>query len=144
MPSFNDMHYHAIRQQVRRVVMALGEERTDKGLTAFEDGHSNWSDCFFARALKGEVNLNVEGEAGVARVLGLTRQDGGLNLIPVRIVYHAFDSASRMVSRNEMQQIITDIRDETRPDEVMRLLRSIDFTGVDEKPVEFAGATCAG
>lgn len=143
MANVKDMFYHGIRHQVRRVVQALGEERTDKGLTAFEDGHSNWSDCFFARALAPEVNLNREGEVGVAKALGLLSSNGEPNLVPVRIVYRTFDGISTQISRNEMKQLLTDIRDETRPDGVMQLLRSIDYTNAESTPLTFAGASCA-
>lgn len=144
MANVNDLFYHGICHQVRRVVQALGEERTDKGLTAFEDGHSNWSDCFFARALKDEVDLNIEGELGVAKALGFKSQstESGYNLIPVRIVYRTFDGNSSCITRDQMKQLITDIRDETRPDEVMKLLRSINYKDVETTPVSFVGATC--
>ena len=144
MANVNDLLYHGIAHQVRRVIKALGDERTDKGLTAFEDGSSNWSDCFFARALSGEVNLNYEGEIGVAKALGFTSTStrSGYNLVPIRIVYRTFDGNSTMISKDQMKRLISDIRDETRPDEVMRLLRSIDYAGVEENPVSFAGAAC--
>lgn len=145
MANINDLYYHGIAHQVRRVIKALGEERTDKGLTAFEDGHSNWSDCFFARALKDDVNLNHEGEIGVAKFLGFTSPStkSGYNLIPVRIVYRAFDGNSSVLTKQQMRDLITNIRDETRPDEVMQLLRSINFEQAEETPVEFSGVSCA-
>jgi hypothetical protein len=142
MANVKDLLYHGVREQVRRVVLALGEERTDRGLTAFEDGHSNWSDCFFARALENDQVFRSEpNEYGVARALGFFRQDGGLNLVPVRMVYFAFDKMPGAVPKAEMKRLLADIRDETRPSEVMQLLRSINMEGFDEnKPVEFVGA----
>jgi hypothetical protein len=129
--------YHGIREQVRRVVLALGPERTDLGLSAFEDGHSSWSDCFFARALP-DVNLNREGEDGVARALKLFgKTPSGLNLIPVRIVYHTFDNLSTVITKDQMKKLISDIRDESRDPELMALIRSIDYTGVEERPIHF-------
>lgn len=132
-----DAFYHGIREQVRRVLGLLGEERTDKGLTAFEDGASNWSHCFFARALAPE---RLHDEYDVARILGLTTEnvDRPLNLVPVRIVYRTFDGCSTMITKKELEQFIVSVRDESRPDEVMKLLKSIDFKDVETTPVRMA------
>ena len=143
----NDAFYHGIREQIRRVITALGDERTDKGLSAFEDGSHNWSDCFFARALRDEVDLNNCGnpEIEVARALGLTSTgtQSGFNLVPVRIVYFTFDGASSMITAAQLKRFIQDVRDESRPREVMQLLRSLDFAGVEDKPVFVgSGPTC--
>lgn len=141
MANVNDLFYHGIRQQVRRVLELLGEERTDKGLTAFEDGASNWSQCFFARALEPE---RLHSEIDVARILGLTSPTSktGFNLVPVRIIYRTFDGMSTVISRKELHDFIVSVRDESRPDEVMQLLRSINYEGAAETPVVMSPVSC--
>jgi hypothetical protein len=146
MANVKDLFYHGIRQQVREVVTRLGNDRTDEGLTAFEDGHSSWADCFFARALRNDKAFRAEpNEFGVARTLGFfsTSTKSGLNVIPVRIVYMTFDGMSTQITKAEMRQLITDLRDESRPDELMRLLRNIDYSGVEDKPAVFGVVSCA-
>lgn len=128
----NDIFYHGIRSQIRRVLEALGDERIDAGLTAFEDGHSSWSDCFFARAL---APARLHNEVDVCRELNFFSTSGAPNLVPVRIIYRTFDGLSSMITKQELVKLIIEIRDESRPDEVMQLLRSINYTDVDSTPV---------
>jgi hypothetical protein len=124
-----NLFHIGIRQQIRRVLNALGPERTDMGLTAFEDGQSNWHECFFARALaKDETFINQRNEIGVAKALNLVYDDGRPNLIPVRIVYATFDGNSKLITRQELNDFITAVRDGQRPEEVMDVLRSVDYT----------------
>jgi hypothetical protein len=140
-----DAFYHGIHQQIRRVITLLGPERTDKGLSAFEDGASNWSQCFFARALAPETLSNEE---DVARILGLYQHNGAgskgqrrYNVVPVRIVYQTFDGLSTMMTKEMLYKFISDIRDESRPSEVMNLLKSINY---DEKKIaDFSEVSCA-
>jgi hypothetical protein len=129
----NDAFYHGIRHQIRRVLEKLGDERIDAGMTAFEDGASNWSQCWFARALAPE---RLRDETDVARILGFKNGSGGWNLVPVRIIYRTFDGCSTLLTRDELAKLITDIRDESRPSEVMQLLRSINYTNVETTPVQ--------
>lgn len=91
MPDVRDVFYHGVRQQVRRVLEAMGKERIEKGLTAFDDGQSNWSHCFFARALKGECDLNrvAYPEQAIMHHLGISTP------IPIRIVYTLFDGIGK-------------------------------------------------
>ncbi len=135
-----DLFYHGIRNNIRRVVVALGEERTDKGLTAFEDGSHDWGNCFFARAFKGEFSLTQtwDPETKICNAIGLLSADGQPNKVPVRLVWRTFDGASPLIKAAEMKQLIIDIRDETRPAEVMHLLRSLKLTDAvadTDKPV---------
>lgn len=136
MPDINDLFYHGIRESMRLVLNAMGEERLDKGLTAFEDGSHDWSNCFFARAFKGELNLHSsDPEGDIARVLKLYRpvSDPPMqpNRLPIRTIWHTFDNASTLITAAELRQFITDVRDEKRPDDVMRLLRSLRPEDVD-------------
>ncbi len=123
MANIQDLFYHGIRQQIRRVLVLLGEERTDKGLTAFEDGSSDWSHCFFARAL---APARLNDEWCVARELGID------TVIPIRIVYRTFDGQGRWINRDELKKFIEAVRDESRPSEVMELLKSIDYKGSED------------
>lgn len=127
-----NIFYHGICEQVRRVLNILGEERTDMGLTAFEDGASNWSHCFFARALAPQ---RLGGEYDVAKALDLWNGDKTrLNVVPVRIVYRTFDGASSMMTKEQLKALIVQIRDESREPGLMEFLRTIDYTDVETKP----------
>jgi len=136
MADVRDLFYHGMRQQIRRVLDAMGPERIDMGLTAFETGMSSWSACFFARAFP-EVNLNsVDPERKIAQLLGM-----GDNRVPMRIVYHTFDGASHFMTKQQLRKFIEDIRDESRPSEVMDLLKQIGVTDSQTtSELDFAGA----
>lgn len=140
MADVRDLFYHGMRQQIRRVLDALGPERIDKGLTAFETGASNWSACFFARAFP-EINLNHgNAELRVAQALGM-----GDNRVPMRIVYHTFDGASHFMTKQQLRDFIENIRDESRPSEVLELLKQIGVTEEQtSREVDFAGACSNG
>lgn len=134
MSNVQDLFYHGIRENIRRVLTGLGEERVDKGLTAFEDGSSDWSNCFFARALKDDVSLLCDAEGRIADVIGMRKPDGSPNLVPIRTVWRTFDGASQLITAEELKKFITEVRDESRPD-VLALLRSIDYTNVETEAV---------
>ncbi len=104
--------YHGIRQNIRRVLVALGPERIEKGLTAFEDGASNWSDCFFARAFEGEADLSRTpskfGKLPFARhhamptlyICDLLGDEKFDLRVAVAMVWHTFDQQSLFIDRN--------------------------------------------
>lgn len=108
MADVRDLIYHGVREQVRTVLVALGPERIEKGLTAFEDGASNWADCFFARAVGNECNLQRgDPEQTLQRLLGLPSH------MPIRITYNLFDEHAKMrgmqgisLSKKELRQFI--------------------------------------
>lgn len=132
----NNLFYIGIRQQIRRVLNALGPERTDLGLSAFEDGASNWHECFFARALASDkIFQHDRGEIGVARALGLVSKDGSPNLVPVRIVYCTFDGNSKLITREELNEFIVAVRDGQRPEAVMEVLRGANYEHVNERAI---------
>lgn len=142
-----DLHaalYHGVLHNVRRVIDALGPERTDKGLTAFEDGQSNWSQCFFARAFAPEVMLShlPDPEGVICRELGILNKEGKPNRVPVRLVWRTFDSCSHIITRQKMYEFISSVRDESRPSEVMELLRGIDYTGAEDTPISMTAESC--
>ena len=126
----NVAFYHGIRQQVRRVLKALGPERVEKGLTAFEDGNHSWSHCFFARAFSGECNLAVVGdpESLIQHKLGIDSR------VPIRIVWNLFDQYDHylrqddkmLMTTKEFRSFIEGFLDEQREPEVINLLRSLD------------------
>lgn len=136
MPDVSTMVYHGIRQNVRRVLEALGPERVEKGLTAFDDGESNWDQCFFARAFQGEARLGRHngGHIDPTNHICLLLGDPKLTLrVPVQLLWHAFDKmAGPHWTREEMRKFVNDVLDESRPAEVIELLRSINVEAVEK------------
>lgn len=132
MADVRDLFYHGVRHQMRRVFQALGPERLDNAITAFEDGHSSWSDCFFARAFP-ELNLNStpNPEKLLASKLGFS------GITPIRIVWHTFDSLNHYMTKSQMVDFVNAVRDDMRPAEVVELLRSINLNPLmSDLPVE--------
>lgn len=145
----HDAYYHAIRQHIDRVLTAMGPARVDKGLTAFVDGNSNWSQCFFARAFAGELDLascppldnrakheyNASNpEVQLMRALGIP------SVIPIRTVYQAFDGMAKLISRDELERFIRDVQAKQYRDSADRFLDSITID--ESKPIEIT-TTCA-
>lgn len=134
MPNIRDAYFHGVRQQLRRVIQALGPDRTDDGLTAFIDGASSWSSCFFARALPGlELDLSSDPSEDIRRELKLETK------VPVCITWNTFDGCGVTMSKDQMQQFIQDVLDETRPQEVMELLAGLNL---DLEAAVPAGSKC--
>lgn len=157
----SEVFYHGIREQVKRVVGLLGEERTEAGMSAFVDGASSWSHCFFARALMPE---RLGNEYDVARLLGLQRDNGTLNLVPVRLVYQTFDGLSSMISKDDLRTMLRELLEESYDDlrvpetsttvkdanawlaktsgqNLLDMLKKISFS--TDKPAQFEGPSCA-
>lgn len=123
-----DIYYHGVRDQIGRVLNRMTPEQIDKGLTAFVDGASNWSSCFFARAIPG-CGVADNPERFLMNVLQLP------SVVPIRIVYRTFDGAGRM-TKAELQKFITDMRSGDNAEESLVQLRKIDFKDVESTPVE--------
>ena len=137
MANASDAIYHANLQQIRRVLKTMGPDRVDDGLTAFENGASNWSDCFFARAFEGETASYKRGsytskvsslqgamspEHWIMSILGIPTP------VPIRIVYQTFDGLNRgMITKDNLRSFIESVMDESRPQEVLELIKSIDY-----------------
>ena len=137
MANVKDLFYHGARQQIRRVFEAMGEDRISQGVTAFETGASNWTACFFARAYP-EVNLNIgDPELKIAQLLGM-----GTNKVPMRIVYHTFDSNSIVMTRQGLLDMIHGFLDEKRSPDVQNaiddLLKNTNYEGAEDKPIDFS------
>lgn len=132
-----DAFYHGVRQQITRVLKAMGEDRIEKGLTAFQDGASHWGACFFARAYP-EVRLGSKGdpEEQVAALLGMPG-----NKVPMRIVYRTFDGVSLEMTKSGLKKFIEDFLDEQRPAEVTEaindLLSKVNYQGAAETAIDF-------
>jgi hypothetical protein len=131
MADIRDLYYHGIRQQIRRVLNKLGPERTEKGLTAFEDGASNWSECFFARALEGECNLGRHGDPSwqIANALEMD------TVVPIKIVWHLFDGVGdgKTMSKEELHQFVKAVASENLTEDQQKVedfLKTIDFSSV--------------
>lgn len=132
MADVRDLFYHGVRHQMRRVFQALGPDRLDKALTAFEDGESSWSNCFFARAFP-ELDLVRTGnpEKLLASKLGFN------GITPIRIVWHTFDSLNHYMTKSQMVDFVNAVRDDMRPAEVIELLRSLNLnSSMSDIPVE--------
>ena len=137
MPEVKDLFYHGVRHQITRVLKAMGEDRISQGLTAFENGSSTWSACFFARAYP-EVNLVMGNpEERIAELLGMPG-----NKVPMRIVYHTFDGVGFVMSKKGMHEFISSFLDEQRSPAVNAaiddVLKGVKFEGAEEKPIDFA------
>jgi hypothetical protein len=136
LPEAKDLFYHGVRQQITRVLKAMGEDRISQGLTAFESGASTWSACFFARAYP-DVNLNMgDPEAKIAELLGMPG-----NKVPMRIVYYTFDGIGFVMTKKGMQEFIRGFLDEQRDPKVQAgiddLLKGLSFKGAEEKAIDF-------
>ena len=141
MPDVQTMFYHGVRENIRRVLKALGPDRIEKGLTAFEDGASNWSQCFFARALKGEVDLAASRRDQTLVICEILGDPTYKLKVPVKMIWHTFDQmgaknyrgVALQLTREDMRKFINDVLDESRPAEVMQLLRSINYDKVEDR-----------
>jgi hypothetical protein len=142
MTDVQDLFYHGVRQQIRRVLSAMTDDEIDRGLDAFTNGASNWSECFFAQALEmNKHNWSAEAasiprsgranapERWIADRLNLTSH------IPVRIVYNLFDSMpfGRM-TKEQLRDFISDVREERRPAEVLALLKEVGQEALEYEP----------
>lgn len=141
MANVKDLFYHGVRQQIGRVLTAMGEERVRLGLRAFDEGASNWSRCFFAMAYP-EHRLGAKGdpEDQVAELLGMPG-----NRVPMRIVYRTFDGLSTSITRPQMRKfiesfLVAEQEREASSDAVMALLRSVDYSDVDSMPADLVTA----
>lgn len=146
MADVNVMFYHGVRQQIRRVLKALGKDRIEKGLTAFDDGSHDWSHCFFARAFEGEMRLDAVGdpEAVIMHRLNIDTR------VPIRIVWNLFDQYDPYTQHQggtmtikEFRSFIEGFLDEQRDSEVVDLLRSLDnFSPLAELSNRKVKASC--
>lgn len=127
--------YHARYQHLRNVLTALGPIRVAKAMTAFEDGRSNWSQCFFARAFEGELDLNnrvvVPVEILERKILAPEWQIMNAlkfkTVIPIRFVWQAFDRHNRGTTREKLQNMCKEIVANQHNDAVEEFLKSIEF-----------------
>jgi hypothetical protein len=136
MANVKDLFYHGVRDQITRVLKAMGEDRISQGLTAFENGASTWTACFFARAYP-EVNLTmVDPEAKIADLLGMPG-----NKVPMRIVYRTFDGAGISMTKQGMLDFIRGFLDEQRPaavnEAIDSIISGINYDGAEEKSLNF-------
>lgn len=144
--NLQDVFYHGIRSQIRRVLGAMTDSEIDAGLTAFVDGQKNWSHCFFARACPG-LNLDESFRDALAEGIQFVGPEQKLmkhldipTPIPIRIVYCTFDNHGVAMSRDEMLKFINDCRmsDDGVSQEVLDVLKGVDYSGVESTPVSVA------
>lgn len=122
-----DIVYHGVRDQIRRVLGQMSPDELDRGMTAFEDGSSNWTHCFFARAIGGLDSGQAE-----SKLMKHLKLD---TPIPIRIVYCTFDGMGTTMTQKQLASFIESVRDESRPEEVLAVIRSIDYSRAAETPV---------
>jgi len=136
MAEMKDLIFHGVRQQISRVLTAMGEKRVLDGISAFEDGASNWSACFFARAYP-EINLHRDPENQIAELLGM-----GQNKVPMRIVYRTFDGMNITMKKPELLSFCRGFLDKQRDPGVEAainaVLSGIDYKGAEDAPIDFA------
>jgi hypothetical protein len=137
MAEMKDLIFHGVRQQISRVLTAMGEKRVLDGISAFETGASNWSACFFARAYP-EVDLRAgEPEGQIAALLGM-----GKNKVPMRIVYRTFDGMNITMKKSELLDFCRGFLDEQRDPEqqaaIDAVISGIDYKGAEDAPIDFA------
>lgn len=140
--------YHGIRHNIRRVLTALGPARVDKAMTAFDDGASNWNECFFARAFKGELDLSADlstdkefqwekqfPKADAPEIKIMAALDIP-SVVPIRLVWHTFDSHSKLITREQLQKFVADVQNEAYAASADEFLKQFDFTTeVEETPM---------
>lgn len=143
--NLQDVFYHGIRSQIRRVLSAMTDEEIDRGLTAFVDGQKNWSHCFFARACPA-LDLDQRsttiglGETILGPEEKLQRHFNIPTPVPIRIVYCTFDGHGVAMTREQMRDFIKEVRtsDDGVSQEVLDLLKSVDYAGVEDREVSVA------
>lgn len=128
--NIQDIQYHGVREQVSRVLKLMTNDEIDAGLTAFEDGASSWSACFFARALPA---LHLDAGQPEQKLMD---HFNFRTVIPIRMVYCTFDGAGAQMTAQALRQFIEAVRDDRRPAEVNEILRQIDFAGVEDRPIK--------
>lgn len=142
MADMRDVIYHGVRQQIRRVLQKMTDEELDRGIDAFETGASTWAHCFFARALDMEAHKTVAYNWRFGRKVYADPVQWIMvrleidSPVPIKLIYQTFDGMSHAIKRSEMKEFITSLRDERRPDEVMALLRGINY----DAPIQTACA----
>lgn len=139
MPDFALMQHHARAHQIRRCLQAMSDEQIDSGLTAFDNGASSWSNCFWARVFEG-FDLYKIGADGYTAKRGdkhrshyaiewfIADRLGLESNMPVRIVYNLFDGdgVRNGMSRGQLRDFIHRARLEGDHDpQVLQLLAEL-------------------
>lgn len=128
--NIQDIFYHGIREQIRRIVTQMTDLEIERGLDAFDTGSSSWSHCFFARALP-QLELD-EGKPEQK----LMEHFGLKNRIPLRVIWCTFDGAGKVVSREQLRQFIKEIHLGESSPELDDMLRKIDYKAAEDKSLE--------
>lgn len=119
------------------MITALGPIRMEKGLTAFEDGRSNWGECFFARAFEDEVSLFEHPEQTIMEATGIKTR------VPIRFTWRSFDSAKETgINRKQLEHLMREIMKQDHQDAADKFLKDfITSVQFDEAvPVEMSCA----
>lgn len=124
-----DIHYHGVRDQIRRVISKMTPEQLDAGMTAFQNGSSSWANCFFARAFGGQTEAVDSPEKFLMEQLDLSTP------VPIRIVYCTFDGLGKTMTRAQLADFIRSVREGENLDQTLAVVKSIDYTGVESREV---------
>ncbi len=121
--NIQDAFAQARYQLLKQVITALGPERMAKAMTAFVDGRSSWSECFFARAFEGEICLNKNPEQQIQDALGLPTK------VAIRFTWTAFDSCQGTgIKRKDLEALCKRIVEEDKmSDDIADFVRSVNF-----------------
>lgn len=125
--NLQDIFYHGVRDQIRRVISQMTDQEIERGLDAFQTGGSNWSHCFFARALPALELDSGKPESKLREHFGLS------DTIPIKIIYCTFDGASVM-ARADLAKFIHDLRFGS-VDDTLAQLKAIDFSQAEKKEI---------
>lgn len=125
--NLQDIFYHGVRDQIRRVISQMTDAEINRGLDAFQTGGSNWSHCFFARALPQLELDHGKPESKLRDHFGLS------DTIPIKIIYCTFDGASVM-ARADLAKFIHDLRFGS-VDDTLEQLKAIDFSRAESKEI---------
>lgn len=125
--NLQDIFYHGVRDQIRRVISQMSDQEINRGLDAFTTGSSNWSHCFFASALPQCELDRGNPEKKLQQHFGLDTR------IPIQIIYCTFDGASVM-ARADLKKFIHDLRFGS-VDDTLEQLKAIDFSQAESKEI---------
>lgn len=119
--NLQDVFYHGIRDQIRRVLTRMSDLEIERGLTAFEDGSSSWSHCFFARACP---DLGLDHGLPEQKLMA---HFGLPSPVPIRIVYQTFDGAGVTMKQWDLAKFVREVRLGENSSAIDEVLRGISF-----------------
>lgn len=106
---------------------AMSDQQIECGLTAFVDGRSTWTSCFFARALGGLDHVS-DPYKYVAHALHVP-------VHYVELVVQVFDSYSPWLTKENLRRLVEEVRSQRTDRKVIdELLASLPTNTYDRAP----------